>query len=119
MNANNCDFYIYVLDHLDNQECYYVGLTQDIDKRILKHQKGQVISTKKYGDPKKLRCFHIWTSQDYVSASKLERYCHEQQKKQGKKWILKFLTENPIYENNLKNQIDILMPITDFEKHKK
>jgi predicted GIY-YIG superfamily endonuclease len=107
--------FVYVLDNIDNTNRYYVGMTDNFERRINCHYKGICKTSSKLGDPSKLRCFHIWTTDDYVSGSKLERFCHQQQKKFGDEWLLELITEMPIYTNNHKEIIKKYMPTTPKE----
>ena len=41
-------FYVYILQSLVKSEKYYTGFTENIEKRIIKHNEGSVSYTSKY-----------------------------------------------------------------------
>ena len=41
-------YYIYMLQSINNPDNFYVGYTEDIKNRIIKHSEGGVASTRKY-----------------------------------------------------------------------
>lgn len=49
----------------------YVGITKNLEKRIIAHNNGKVLSTRKY-KPLELKYFE--KVEDYKSARKLEKY---------------------------------------------
>lgn len=61
--------YIYILE-LQNKR-YYTGITKDIVKRIMEHNKGKSKSTKKY---RPVTLIHLETSDNYIHARQQEKY---------------------------------------------
>jgi predicted GIY-YIG superfamily endonuclease len=41
-------YYVYILQSIKYPENYYTGFTNDIKKRIVKHNNGEVLHTSKY-----------------------------------------------------------------------
>ncbi|NOZ73948.1 MAG: GIY-YIG nuclease family protein [FCB group bacterium] len=64
------NYYVYILES-ENNDWYYVGMTQDVNARLQRHNSGRVRSTKRYA-PFKL----LWTEEfpDRLSARRREKY---------------------------------------------
>ena len=62
---NTSNWYVYVLQNKD--KCWYIGLTRDLRKRILRHNSGMNKSTK-YGLPWKLIYCEICLNKDDARA---------------------------------------------------
>ncbi len=63
--------YVYIIQSLNNQEHYYTGLTDDVDKRLIEHNNGQSIHTNKF-KPWKIK--NIISFTDPQKAFEFERY---------------------------------------------
>ena len=61
--------YVYILQN--ERGYHYVGLTNDIDDRLMRHNRGEIPSTAKY-KPWKIRHFAAFDSRE--KAAKYERY---------------------------------------------
>jgi predicted GIY-YIG superfamily endonuclease len=115
-NTHLFDQYIYVLS---NDDRYYVGITYDLSVRIdVQHKKGKNISTSKLGNTKNLKLVHHWKSPNYMLASKLERFCHQAQKKYGESIVLDIIKEMPEYTLEIKHLINEKFPTTKYEMSK-
>lgn len=66
-------FHVYVLE--TDSKKLYVGVTRDLQHRLLAHKDGKCITTTKLG-VKNLVLLHAWAVPDFVNASKLERFLH-------------------------------------------
>ncbi len=40
--------YVYILTSISHKDCHYIGYTKDLDKRLAKHNNGEVKYTSKY-----------------------------------------------------------------------
>ncbi|MEX0877788.1 MAG: GIY-YIG nuclease family protein [Candidatus Spechtbacterales bacterium] len=70
---NNWNVYILLCD----QKTYYIGLTDDMDKRLEEHKKGYSPYTKRFSD------FELVYKEDYS-----KRYQAEKREQQLKKWSI-------------------------------
>jgi predicted GIY-YIG superfamily endonuclease len=107
------DYDIYVLK---NKDRYYVGISENAEIRYQSHLKGKCRSSSKLGDPNNLVLIHKWKSPNYLLASKLERFCHNLQKKKGEDIILTIIQEMPTYTLEMKQAIHNILPTTDQER---
>lgn len=63
--------YVYILESLGNAERFYVGLTQDLETRLQKHNSGAVSHTAKYS-PWRIKTAIAF--RDRSRAAEFERY---------------------------------------------
>ncbi len=63
--------FVYILQSESNSDRYYTGYTQNIEKRILDHNQGKNLSTRKYR-PWELKSFVAFPEKE--RAIKFERY---------------------------------------------
>lgn len=78
--------FLYALRNLVNSELY-VGISQDVDKRIKEHNQGKNRYTKAFIP---WSVFYTEPHQDYVSARKREKYFKNAS---GKKYLRKILND--------------------------
>jgi putative endonuclease len=64
-------YYVYILQSLSELDCYYTGITQDLEKRMKDHNAGFSTHTAKYR-PWRIKTYTAFT--DFHQASKFELY---------------------------------------------
>ncbi|HOB32376.1 MAG TPA: GIY-YIG nuclease family protein [Verrucomicrobiota bacterium] len=64
-------YYVYILQSLSFQDCYYTGLTEDLGERLRKHNEGAVPHTRKF-KPWRIKTAIAFT--DRSRAAAFERY---------------------------------------------
>ena len=64
-------FYVYILASIENEGKYYVGYTEDIEKRIADHNSGTQTYSKRYA-PWRLVTYIVFS--DMSQAKKFEKY---------------------------------------------
>ena len=63
--------YVYILESLIDPSRHYVGITDDLNARLIKHNKGDVKHTSKYG-PWSIKTYIAFS--DETKAIELEKY---------------------------------------------
>ena len=64
-------YYVYILQSLKFEETFYTGFTTDLNKRLVKHNHGEVISTFKF-KPWKIKNAFAFTDKEKALA--FEKY---------------------------------------------
>ena len=64
-------YYVYILHSINHPEKHYTGFTTDYNKRIVKHNNGEVTHTSKY-KPWKLQTIIAFTEKEKATA--FEKY---------------------------------------------
>ena len=96
--------------------CYYVGITKrDISLRLEEHNCGNVTATRKISNNHTWYLVHSWQAPNYILASKLERFCHMEQRWRGDKAILQLIDKMPSYTHNWQQLINSEVPTTSYE----
>lgn len=83
-------YYVYILKSLKDNK-YYIGQTNDLDRRIRQHMLGKVISTK-YRRPFKIVGYKIYESRSQSMWVEHELKAHGDKKK---KFIDRIINERP------------------------
>ena len=63
--------YVYIISSIDNPDKFYVGVTSDLEKRLIKHNSNAVAHTSKYS-PWKIKTYVGFTAENQAMA--FEKY---------------------------------------------
>lgn len=66
---------------------FYIGITNNLERRLRQHQQGKSKESKKLGPPSRLRIFHIWQAFYVEDAKVIEIILHRMQATFGNEYI--------------------------------
>lgn len=98
--------YLYILDTAGG---LYVGITNNLSRRLKQHASGQCVTTRRMLPVRLRKHFHM---PDYLYASKCERWLHRRQRAGGDKAVLSGI------KLSRWQVLAQLLPTTDFETYK-